>query len=306
MTPVTTPSSTLLNLPNFGSLFGFDNRLKALEDNFSEFKQTNQYAEALSSIPSIVDQYLANKMKEVVDVAVQLKSDRIREEAQAENQQFLDSIDEGMKKVIKEQVKSEVSQRIKLHKLRSLLNDTTWSLRFCGPIWYKFVHADMNPFQTLKSTKAITEKLDMGSSRRPAQYPHDLRDPALPLVPNSAGSIMSYRFITSSITTLSTYVVVSQAASTLLQLEKTPRLQFTGHFEVDREDLVQSMWSLVVVNYNKFASLANLTIRARKAKTFLAFATLRESARDVLLKKKLELLLVNKVEIVKSAKLQAS
>ncbi|GJU41229.1 hypothetical protein Tco_1194186 [Tanacetum coccineum] len=34
----------------------------------------------------------------------------IREEAQAENQQFLDSIDEGMKKVIKEQVKSEVSK----------------------------------------------------------------------------------------------------------------------------------------------------------------------------------------------------
>ncbi|GJS69990.1 hypothetical protein Tco_0702831 [Tanacetum coccineum] len=76
----------------------------------NQFKQTNQYAEALSSIPGIVDQYLANKMKETVDVAVQLKSDRIREESQAENQQFLDSIDEGMKKVIKEQVKSEVSK----------------------------------------------------------------------------------------------------------------------------------------------------------------------------------------------------
>ncbi|GKC20600.1 hypothetical protein Tco_1022750 [Tanacetum coccineum] len=49
-------------------------------------------------------------MKKAVDVAVQLKSDRIREEAQAENQQFLDLIDEGMKKVIKEQVKSEVSK----------------------------------------------------------------------------------------------------------------------------------------------------------------------------------------------------
>ncbi|GJT80410.1 hypothetical protein Tco_1054752 [Tanacetum coccineum] len=105
----TTPSSSLKNLPDFGSLFGFDNRLKALKDNFSKFKQTNQYAEALSSIPGIVDQYLANKMTKAVDVAVQLKSDRIREEAQAENQQFLDSIDEGMKKVIKEQVKSDVS-----------------------------------------------------------------------------------------------------------------------------------------------------------------------------------------------------
>ncbi|GKF45046.1 hypothetical protein Tco_0131598, partial [Tanacetum coccineum] len=37
------------NLPNFASLFGFDYRLKALEDNFSELRQTNKYAEALSS-----------------------------------------------------------------------------------------------------------------------------------------------------------------------------------------------------------------------------------------------------------------
>ncbi|GJS82798.1 hypothetical protein Tco_0749339 [Tanacetum coccineum] len=53
LTPATTPSSSLQNLPNFASLFGFDYRLKALEDNFSELKQTNQYAEALSSIPGI-------------------------------------------------------------------------------------------------------------------------------------------------------------------------------------------------------------------------------------------------------------
>ncbi|GJZ59772.1 hypothetical protein Tco_0615588 [Tanacetum coccineum] len=109
-TPATTPSSSLQNLPNFALLFGFDYRLKALEDNFSEIRQTNQYAETLSSIPGIVDHYLANKMQEAVDVAVQLKYDRIREESHNENQQFLDSIDEGMKKVIKEQVKKEVSK----------------------------------------------------------------------------------------------------------------------------------------------------------------------------------------------------
>ncbi|GJT91732.1 hypothetical protein Tco_1080577 [Tanacetum coccineum] len=110
LTPATTTSSSLQNLPNFASLFGFDYRLKALEDNFSELRQTNQYAKALSSIPGIVDHYLANKMQEAVDVAVQLKYDRIREVSNTENQQFLDSIDEGMKKVIKEQVKKEVSK----------------------------------------------------------------------------------------------------------------------------------------------------------------------------------------------------
>ncbi|GJW11634.1 hypothetical protein Tco_1577461 [Tanacetum coccineum] len=76
LTPATTPSSSLQNLPDFASLFGFDNRLKALEDNFSEFKQTNQYAEALSSIPGIVDQYLANKLKEAVDEVAPTKKSR--------------------------------------------------------------------------------------------------------------------------------------------------------------------------------------------------------------------------------------
>ncbi|GJS94358.1 retrovirus-related pol polyprotein from transposon TNT 1-94 [Tanacetum coccineum] len=89
-----------------------------LEDNFSEFRQTNQYADALSSIPGTVDQYLANKMQEAVDVAVQLKYDRFREESTSANQQFLDSIDEGMKKIIKDQVKKEVSKVIpKIEKL---------------------------------------------------------------------------------------------------------------------------------------------------------------------------------------------
>ncbi|GJU06797.1 retrovirus-related pol polyprotein from transposon TNT 1-94 [Tanacetum coccineum] len=73
LTPATTTSSSLQNLPNYASLFGFDYRLKALEDNFSELRQTNQYAEALSSIPGIVDQYLANKMQEQVDVAQSIK-----------------------------------------------------------------------------------------------------------------------------------------------------------------------------------------------------------------------------------------
>ncbi|GJU98003.1 hypothetical protein Tco_1327274 [Tanacetum coccineum] len=119
LTPATTTSSLLQNLPNFASLFGFDYRLKALEDNFSELRQTNQYAEALSSIPGTVDQYSAkNKMQEAVDVAVQLKYDRIREESSTANQQFLDSIDDGMKKIIKEQVKKEVSKIIpKIEKL---------------------------------------------------------------------------------------------------------------------------------------------------------------------------------------------
>nr|GEV77039.1 hypothetical protein [Tanacetum cinerariifolium] len=89
-TPPTTASSTLLqDLPNVGLLFGFDHRLKTLEANFSEFVQTNQFARAVSSIPKIVQRYMDQRMNEAVKVAVQIQYDRLRNEAQAENEEFL-------------------------------------------------------------------------------------------------------------------------------------------------------------------------------------------------------------------------
>nr|GFA83676.1 hypothetical protein [Tanacetum cinerariifolium] len=113
-TPLTTASSTLLqDLPNFGSLFGYDHRLKTLEANFSEFTQTNQFARAVSSILRIVHRYMDQRMNEAVKVAVQLQSDRLRDEAQKENDEFLKTIDENMQKIIKELVKEQFKMEIK-------------------------------------------------------------------------------------------------------------------------------------------------------------------------------------------------
>ncbi|GKD74982.1 hypothetical protein Tco_1333264, partial [Tanacetum coccineum] len=69
-TPIIVPSTSLQNLLTFGSLFKFKDKVKALEDDFSEFKQTNQFASAVTSIPDIVDTYLANKMNKAVKTAV--------------------------------------------------------------------------------------------------------------------------------------------------------------------------------------------------------------------------------------------
>ncbi|GJY42867.1 hypothetical protein Tco_0431080 [Tanacetum coccineum] len=111
-TPTAVPSSSLQDLPNFGSLFGFDHRLKTLETDFFEFKQTNQFAKAFSSIPGIVDAYLANKMHEAVKTVVQLQSERLRDEAEAENADFLNKLDDNIKKIIKDQVKEQVKDQV--------------------------------------------------------------------------------------------------------------------------------------------------------------------------------------------------
>nr|GEZ05554.1 hypothetical protein [Tanacetum cinerariifolium] len=84
----TNPTMTLPDIPNFAFVFKFDQRVSALESEMSELKQTNQLAEAVSSIPGIADKYLASKMKEAVVVAVQQQTNKLKEEAQAENQEF--------------------------------------------------------------------------------------------------------------------------------------------------------------------------------------------------------------------------
>nr|GEY98946.1 hypothetical protein [Tanacetum cinerariifolium] len=71
------------------AVFRFKDRVKSLEVNFLEFMQTNQFAEAVSNIP-----------------------DRLQDSFQRENDEFLRTIDENMKKIIKGQVKSQVKEQV--------------------------------------------------------------------------------------------------------------------------------------------------------------------------------------------------
>ncbi|GKB70512.1 hypothetical protein Tco_0931924 [Tanacetum coccineum] len=101
----------------------FDQRVSTLETKMSKFKQINQFAEAVSSIPGIVDTYLASRMKDAVDVAVLLQSNKLKEESQAENQEFLNKVDSTIKEIITEQVQAQVSKfmpQIEKHVTESL------------------------------------------------------------------------------------------------------------------------------------------------------------------------------------------
>ncbi|GKD70178.1 hypothetical protein Tco_1324268, partial [Tanacetum coccineum] len=107
--------------------------------------------------------YLANKLKEAVDVAVQLKYDRIREEAHTENQQFFDSIDEGMKKVIQEQVKKEVSKITP--KIEKLVNEQLESeVLVRSSKEAKTSHAVAAKLSELELKKILIDKMEANNS----------------------------------------------------------------------------------------------------------------------------------------------
>ncbi|GJY74501.1 putative reverse transcriptase domain-containing protein [Tanacetum coccineum] len=93
-----------------------------METEISELKQTNQFAEAVSSILRIVDNYLASKMKDAVNVAIQLQTNKLREEAQA-NHVFLNQVDSTMKAIIKEQTSYAVAASLSEFKLKKILID---------------------------------------------------------------------------------------------------------------------------------------------------------------------------------------
>nr|GFD23862.1 hypothetical protein [Tanacetum cinerariifolium] len=79
--PSTTSLSTRLqDLPDFGSLFGFDNRLKTLEANFSEFMQTNQFARAVSAILEIVKEQVKVQVSKILPKIEQTVNEQLEAE----------------------------------------------------------------------------------------------------------------------------------------------------------------------------------------------------------------------------------
>nr|GEU80817.1 reverse transcriptase domain-containing protein [Tanacetum cinerariifolium] len=103
--PTTASSTFLQDLPNFGSFFGFDHRLKTLEANFSEFVQTNKFAGAVSSIPGIVERYMDQWMNEAVKIAI--IKEQVKEQVKVQVFKILPKI----KKTVNEQLEAEVLTR---------------------------------------------------------------------------------------------------------------------------------------------------------------------------------------------------
>nr|GEZ26944.1 hypothetical protein [Tanacetum cinerariifolium] len=64
-------------------------------------------------------------MNEVMKVVVQLHSDRLKDEDQAKNEDFLNKLDENIKKIIKEQVKEQVKAQVSkiLPKIEKTINE---------------------------------------------------------------------------------------------------------------------------------------------------------------------------------------
>ncbi|GKA58618.1 retrovirus-related pol polyprotein from transposon TNT 1-94 [Tanacetum coccineum] len=103
-TPTTSEATTSFpSLLDFSFIFKFKDRVTNLEKDLLEIKQVDEYAQALSSIPAIVDRYIDNKLGEAIQKAVMAHNLDCREEAQAEKRDYIEFVDTSIRAILKEE-----------------------------------------------------------------------------------------------------------------------------------------------------------------------------------------------------------
>ncbi|GKA45539.1 hypothetical protein Tco_0738335 [Tanacetum coccineum] len=139
LTPTTSKATTSVpELPDFSSVFKFNERVTNLEHDLSEIKQVNRYAQALSSIPAIVDP-----------------------EAKAEKQEYIDLVYTTVRAVVKEEVNTQLPQ---------FLPQTV--SEFATPSTYEAAAA----LSKFKLTKILIDKIEKNKSYDKADYKRELYD----------------------------------------------------------------------------------------------------------------------------------
>ncbi|GKD83816.1 hypothetical protein Tco_1350655, partial [Tanacetum coccineum] len=108
-TPITSEATTSFpSLLDFLFIFRFNDRVTNLEKDLSEIKQVDLYAQAISSIPAIVDRYMDNKLGKAINKAIQAHNLDCRQEAQDEKNAYIELVDTSMRALIKEEVNTQL------------------------------------------------------------------------------------------------------------------------------------------------------------------------------------------------------
>ncbi|GKD53347.1 hypothetical protein Tco_1286734, partial [Tanacetum coccineum] len=170
-TPIASEVPTLFpTLPNFASVFRFNDKVTNLERDLSEMKQVDQYAQAITSIPAIVDRYIDNKQREAIQQAIKAI---IKEEVKTQLPQILPQAVLEFATLVIEQNITESLEADVLAKSLSQPKST-----------YKAVAS----FSEFELTKIRMDKMEEYKSYLRADYKRELYDALIKIKTPSAGS----------------------------------------------------------------------------------------------------------------------
>ncbi|GKF10336.1 hypothetical protein Tco_0048262, partial [Tanacetum coccineum] len=114
-TPAPTTATTTTSipaLPDFSSLFGFNQRVSALEKELSQFKQADYSAQLLemikSQIPALVDAQLRTILEDSIKKSFRSYTTKFEKKDKDKRKRYIDLIEKSMKDIIKDEVKSQL------------------------------------------------------------------------------------------------------------------------------------------------------------------------------------------------------
>ncbi|GJT16795.1 hypothetical protein Tco_0875501 [Tanacetum coccineum] len=99
-------------LPDFSSLFGFDQRVSIFEKELSQLKQADYSAQLLemikSQIPAMVDAQLSTRLEDSMKNSFRSYTIEFEKKAKDERKRYIDLVEKSMKDIIKDEVKSQL------------------------------------------------------------------------------------------------------------------------------------------------------------------------------------------------------
>ncbi|GKB21469.1 hypothetical protein Tco_0855392 [Tanacetum coccineum] len=164
-TPTPTTSEATTSFPlllDFSSVFKFNDRVTSLEKDLSKIKQVDQYAQALSSIPAIVDRYIDNKLGKAIQKAIMKHNLDCREEAQDEKRDYIELFDTLIRNILKEE--KNVTESLKAAVLTRSSSQP------------KSTYEAATSLSEFDLTKILIDKMEKNKSYDKADYKRELYD----------------------------------------------------------------------------------------------------------------------------------
>nr|GEW24917.1 pyrroline-5-carboxylate synthetase [Tanacetum cinerariifolium] len=272
----TNPIVTLPEIPNFASVFKFDQMVSALESEMYELKQTDQFAKAVSSISGIVDKYLTSKMKEAVN----------------QDQEFV------MGENDEQPINKEVTKADWFKKLDRPLTP--------NPDWSKRCQIDFRPPQTCITQAALAEEpptsfdlyaFILNMLKIPNLTHEILVGPTFNMLKGTCKSITKLEYHLEEYSKATTerldwHNLENKSYSFDLRkpfpryLTSITKTKATTYELKWIEDLVPKLWSLVVVKYDQHAYFGT-SHWGPKRQSFYEYASNLTSSKDVYSKRRI-------------------
>ncbi|GJT47125.1 hypothetical protein Tco_0955840, partial [Tanacetum coccineum] len=107
-------NASFLALPDFSSMFGFDQRISALEKELSQLKQVDYSVQLFKMIKSqilaMVDAQLSTRLEDSIKKSFRSYTAEFEKKAKDERKRYIDLVEKSVKEIIKDEVKSQLPQ----------------------------------------------------------------------------------------------------------------------------------------------------------------------------------------------------